>query len=138
MLQRKVTACPTRRDAAMQHATAACHGFMQPPGRFPAAAAARTSSESEVTHVGFESSRLPASPQQQGRVPVRMWPSRGADVAESRCRCGRVPVQMWPSRGADVAESRRRCGRVAVQMWPLLLLLWQLRQPIDAFVFVCV
>ena len=37
--------------------------------------------------------------------------STGARWGESPRR-GRVPAQMWPSAGADVAESRRRCGQL--------------------------
>jgi hypothetical protein len=59
--------------------------------------------------------RLPAAKYDGGRVPARTWPSRGADVAESRHKCGRVAARMWPSRGADV-------GRVAAQTWADALL----------------
>jgi len=58
---------------------------------------------------------LPAVKYDGGRVAARMWPSRGANAAESRRGCGRVVAQMWPSCGADV-------GRVAAQMWADALL----------------
>jgi hypothetical protein len=55
---------------------------------------------------------------EQAHVRACMRSARSANVcsvAESRRRCGTVPVRMWPSPGADAAES---CGRVPVLMWP--------------------
>jgi hypothetical protein len=113
---RRLLLAPTRRTACpfpLTRSRIPIHSHLQNPPLKPAqafAAAVRAPSRMRRAHAALRAGG--------GRVPAQMWPSPGADVAQSRRRCGRVPAQMSLSPSAAVAESRRRCGSVPAQMWP--------------------